>query len=123
MLVSGLVVGIGYPFVMQRFIVDPSERSLEQPYIQHNIDFTRQAYGVSDLVSTEYKATTNATPGALRADAETTANIRIIDPALVSDSFAQLEQSSSTTRSAPISTSTATPSTARRKTLWSRPVS
>jgi uncharacterized membrane protein (UPF0182 family) len=92
LLVSALVVGLGYPFVMQRFIVDPSERSLEQPYIQHNIDFTRQAYGVSDLVSTEYKATTNATPGALRADAETTANIRIIDPALVSDSFAQLEQ-------------------------------
>lgn len=92
LIVSALVAGLGYPFVMQRFIVDPSERSLEQPYIQRNIDFTRQAYGLSNLTSTEYKATTDATPGALRADAETTANIRIIDPALVSDSFAQLEQ-------------------------------
>ncbi|MEN9752268.1 MAG: hypothetical protein RLZZ600_1315, partial [Actinomycetota bacterium] len=92
LLVSALVVGLGYPFVMQRFIVDPSERTLEQPYIQNNIDFTRKAYGVDNLKSTEYKATTDATPGALRADAETTANIRIIDPMLVSDSFAQLEQ-------------------------------
>ena len=92
LLVSALVIGLGYPFVMQKFIVDPSERSLEQPYIERNIDFTRSAYGVNTLESTPYKATTTATPGALRADAETTANIRIIDPALVSDSFAQLEQ-------------------------------
>jgi uncharacterized membrane protein (UPF0182 family) len=40
----------------------------------------------------EYNATTDATPGALREDAETTASIRIIDPALVSSSFRQLEQ-------------------------------
>ncbi|TFD85269.1 hypothetical protein E3T51_15025 [Cryobacterium serini] len=40
----------------------------------------------------DHNATTEATPGALREDAATTANIRILDPALVSDSFAQLEQ-------------------------------
>ena len=34
----------------------------------------------------------DAAAGALRHDAETTANIRIIDPALVSASFRQLEQ-------------------------------
>ena len=39
-----------------------------------------------------YNATTDAEPGALREDAETTANIRILDPALVTDAFAQLEQ-------------------------------
>jgi uncharacterized membrane protein (UPF0182 family) len=92
LVVSALVLTLGYPFVMQRFIVDPSERSLEQPYITDNIDFTRKAYGVDKLQSLDYNATTSATPGALRQDAETTANIRIIDPALVSDSFAQLEQ-------------------------------
>ena len=39
-----------------------------------------------------YEASTDTSAGALRADAETTANIRIIDPALVTDAFAQLEQ-------------------------------
>ena len=92
LVVSGLILTMGYPWVMQRFIVDPSERSLEQPYISRNIDLTRQAYGISDVEEIPYNATTDATAGALRADAETTASIRIIDPALVSASFAQLEQ-------------------------------
>jgi uncharacterized membrane protein (UPF0182 family) len=39
-----------------------------------------------------YSATTTAEAGALRADATTTANIRILDPALVPKAFAQLEQ-------------------------------
>ncbi|MCX6494271.1 MAG: UPF0182 family protein [Actinobacteria bacterium] len=92
LIVSSLILGLAYPWIMQRFIVDPSERSLEAPYIARNIDLTRQAYGVSDLEASPYNAVTDVAPGALRADAETTASIRIIDPDLVSASFAQLEQ-------------------------------
>ena len=92
LVVTGLVLSIGYPWVVQRFVVAPSERSLEAPYIARNIDMTREAYGVANVQEIPYNAKTNATPGALRADAETTASIRIIDPALVSASFAQLEQ-------------------------------
>ncbi|MEL0236827.1 MAG: UPF0182 family protein [Aquiluna sp.] len=40
----------------------------------------------------EYDATVVAEAGALRSDAKTTASIRILDPALVSDAFRQLEQ-------------------------------
>lgn len=92
LVVTGLVLSAGYPWVVQRFVVAPSERSLEAPYIARNIDMTREAYGVADVQEIPYNATTDATPGALRADAETAASIRIIDPALVSASFAQLEQ-------------------------------
>lgn len=92
LVIAGLVLTMGYPWVMQRFVVDPSERSLEAPYIARNIELTREAYGVADIDASPYNATTDATPGALRSDAETTASIRIIDPALVSASFAQLEQ-------------------------------
>jgi len=92
LLVSGLLVGSIYPWVVQRFQVDPSARSLESEYIQRNIDATRTAYGVKDVVEQSYDAKTDATKGALRADAETTANIRILDPALVSSSFKQLER-------------------------------
>ncbi len=91
-IVSGLVLGLGYPGLIQRFQVDPSARTLEAQYIERNIDATRDAYGVSDIVEINYEASTDTSAGALRADAETTANIRIIDPALVSDAFAQLEQ-------------------------------
>jgi uncharacterized membrane protein (UPF0182 family) len=91
-IVSGLVLGLAYPSLIQRFQVDPSARTLEAQYIERNIDATRDAYGVADIVEIEYEASTDTSAGALRADAETTANIRIIDPALVSDAFAQLEQ-------------------------------
>ena len=92
LIVSSLLIGSLYPWVVQRFQVDPSAKTLEAPYIQRNIDLTRDAYGVAGVEEIPYTATTTAEPGALRADAETTANIRILDPALVSDAFAQLEQ-------------------------------
>ena len=91
-IVSGLVLGLAYPGLIQRFQVDPSARTLEAQYIERNIEATRDAYGVDDIVEINYEASTDTSAGALRADAETTANIRIIDPALVTDAFAQLEQ-------------------------------
>lgn len=91
-IVSGLVLGLGYPSIVQRFQVDPSARTLEAEYIERNITATRDAYGVSDIVEVAYEASTDTSAGALRSDAETTANIRIIDPALVTDAFAQLQQ-------------------------------
>jgi uncharacterized membrane protein (UPF0182 family) len=92
LIISGLILGSLYPWAVQRFQVDPSERTLEQTYIQRNIDSTRDAYGVSDVQEIPYDATTTTTQGALRNDAATTANIRILDPALVTKSFQQLQQ-------------------------------
>lgn len=92
MIVSSLILGGLYPWIVQTFQVVPNERTLEAEYIKRNIEATRTAYGLDKVEVSEYKATTDATAGALRQDAETTANIRIIDPALVSASFKQLEQ-------------------------------
>jgi len=91
-IVSNLVIGQAYPWLIQRFQVDPSARTLEASFIERNIEATRDAYGLSDVVEIPYQAETEASAGALRADAVTTANIRIIDPALVTDAFSQLEQ-------------------------------
>lgn len=92
LVVSSLLIGSLYPWVVQRFQVDPSARSLEAPYIQRNIDLTRDAFGVSDIEEIPYQAETDAEPGALRSDAETTASIRLMDPAIISPAFRQLEQ-------------------------------
>lgn len=91
LVVSMLVLG-GVSWVVQRFQVDPSARTLESEYIQRNIDGTRLGFDLADINEVEYTATTTVEPGALRADAETTAHIRIIDPGLVPDAFSQLEQ-------------------------------
>ena len=92
LLVLGVLVGSVYPFVVQRFQVDPSARTVEAPYIERNIEATREAYGVAGVEEQNFSPETDAEAGGLRDDAETTANIRIIDPALVSDTFAQLQQ-------------------------------
>ncbi|MBL3698324.1 UPF0182 family protein [Leucobacter luti] len=91
-LVSSIVLGIGYPWAVQQFQVRPDEKSLESEYIQRNIDATRVAYGIDDVDVERYDAVTDAEPGALRDDAAATANIRIIDPEVVSPTFSQLEQ-------------------------------
>ena len=92
MVVSSLVLGGLFPWAVQTFQVVPNERTLESPFIDLNIKATRAAYGIDSVEKVNYNARTDATPGALREDAETTASIRIIDPALVSASFRQLEQ-------------------------------
>ncbi|MFF1877553.1 UPF0182 family protein [Leifsonia sp. NPDC058230] len=92
LIVTALVAGAIVPWVVQRFQVEPSQKTLETPYIQRGIDATRDAYGLGDIEMTPYNAKTTAEQGALRQDAQTTAQIRIMDPAVVSPSFRQLEQ-------------------------------
>jgi uncharacterized membrane protein (UPF0182 family) len=92
LVVSAIVVGGIYPAAVQRFQVTPSARSLEAEYIDRNIKATRVAYGLSDVDQTSFSATTEAEPGALRDSAETIPGIRLLDPALVSDTFRQLQQ-------------------------------
>jgi uncharacterized membrane protein (UPF0182 family) len=92
LIVSALVVGSVYPWIVQRFQVDPNARTLEAEYISRAIDATRNAYGVDGIQEVPYTAETDAEPGALRSDAQTTANIRILDPAIAPLAFSQLEQ-------------------------------
>ncbi|WP_367307511.1 UPF0182 family membrane protein [Demequina lignilytica] len=92
MIVAAIAVGGIYPSIVQRFQVSPNEQELETPYIQNNINATLYAYGLDGIETTPYRATTEATAGALRADAETTAQIRLLDPNVVSPAFQQLQQ-------------------------------
>ncbi|WP_407318731.1 UPF0182 family protein [Isoptericola halotolerans] len=92
MVVSAIAIGGIYPSIVQRFQVDPNAQSLEAPYIQRNIDATRDAFEIADVQSQPYEATTEATEGQLRDDAETTASVRLLDPQVVSPSFRQLQQ-------------------------------
>lgn len=93
LIVSSLVLGVGYPWAIQQFRVVPDEQSMESEYISRNIDATRKAYGLDEVKIERYDAVTDAEPGALRDDAVATSNIRIMDPEVISRTFSQLEQS------------------------------
>ena len=92
LVVSALVVGMGYPWVVNQFQVRPNQFNLESQYIDRNLEATKVAYGIDGLEKTETAAVTDAEPGALQRDAETTASIRIMDPAIISPTVRQLEQ-------------------------------
>ena len=92
LVVSAVAVGGIYPAVVQRFQVEPSQQQRERPYIERAIEATRTAYGLDAVEVIPYAATAEGERGALQEDAQTTASIRLLDPALVSDAFRQLEQ-------------------------------
>ncbi len=74
-----VVLGNFLPNIIQRFVVTPNEFTREEPFIQHNIDFTRAAFDLADLDSVAYNARGNLTADDLIAENETIANIRLWD--------------------------------------------
>ena len=88
---SVLIAGL-YPAAIQNFQVKPSESSKEAPFIQRNIESTRAAYGLEDVTVTDYQATLSTSSGQLANDAATIANIRLMDPNVLSSTFRQLQQ-------------------------------
>lgn len=98
--VTGVVVGVvamlvvtsAYPYLIQKFQVEPNAVELESKYIQRNINATLEAYGLENVEMTSYAARTEATRGQLRQDSDTAAQIRLLDPSIVSPAFNQLEQ-------------------------------
>ncbi|MDK6486560.1 UPF0182 family protein, partial [Streptococcus agalactiae] len=93
LVVSSLVIGFGYPMLMQRFKVDPNAKALESTYIQHNIDATLAAFGMDDLEYKTTSATTKAEAGQLAEDQASTSQIRLLDPEIISPTVRQLQQS------------------------------
>ena len=88
---SVLIAGV-YPGAIQQFQVKPSESSKEAPFIQRNIESTRDAYGIADVEMKDYQATVATNSGQLANDAATIANIRLMDPNVLSATFRQLQQ-------------------------------
>jgi uncharacterized membrane protein (UPF0182 family) len=88
---SVLIAGV-YPGLIQQFQVKPSESSKEAPYIQRNIVATREAYGIAGVEMKDYQATVSTNSGQLANDAATIANIRLMDPNVLSATFRQLQQ-------------------------------
>jgi uncharacterized membrane protein (UPF0182 family) len=95
MALSAIVIGGAYPALVQHYKVKPSAQDLESPYIQRNIDQTKAAYGLNDLsVDARYPGVVPAGTSAktVRNASTTAAQIRVLDPNVVSQTFEQLQQ-------------------------------
>lgn len=93
LVVCAMVLSFAWPALLQRFKVAPNAQELEATYIQRNIDATKFAYGLNNVKKESYNATSEGKSGALAKEAESTAQIRLLDPQVTSPTFRQLQQS------------------------------
>ena len=84
-----VVAGVAYPAFIQRFRVEPEESSKEAPYIQHNIEATRDALGLTNIKTQafDYTQDVNATTQAIDDNPGTIRNVRLLDPGIVTPTF------------------------------------
>ncbi|HEX2175773.1 MAG TPA: UPF0182 family protein [Nocardioidaceae bacterium] len=92
LVLSAVLLGGLWPFLVQQFQVNPSEPDREAPYIGRNIEATRQAYDVANVQVSPYNARTTLNAEQLRGDAEALPGTRLLDPTLVKQAFEQLQQ-------------------------------
>lgn len=94
LVLSGILLGLVWPAIVQNFQVKANQADLEEPYIANNIKATRDAYGITDVEETAYgrDAGEEAPSGEdLRAEAEQT-GVRIADPSIIPENYEQEQQ-------------------------------
>ena len=89
--VVAFVGGLMYPWVVQRFRVEPQEFDREKEYIEHNIKYTRKAYNLDKIAEKQYKATGQLTLEDITQNRGVMENIRLWDWRPLRDTFKQLE--------------------------------
>jgi uncharacterized protein len=77
-----VLLGTAYPAFIQQVRVKPNEQALETPYIQHNIDATRTAFGLGpdDITEEQRKVSGALTAQQLQDNETSTSNIRLWRP-------------------------------------------
>jgi len=81
-----------YPEFIHRFQVVPNESALERPYIQHNIEFTRAAFGLADIQEELFPVEQDLTAPDIARNHLTIKNVRLWDHRPLLATYRQLQQ-------------------------------
>lgn len=77
--------------VVQNFIVEPDEISKERQYIEHNIAYTRMAYGLDGITEINYDVQYNLTARDIENNMDIIENIRINDYRPIGQVYNQIQ--------------------------------
>ncbi len=98
-LVMSVVPAIGCYLILQivawyvgSFIVKPNELDRERPYIAHNLELTRQAYGLDRVTQREFPAETSVEATDAANNQATLQNIRLWDWRALQDTLRQIQE-------------------------------
>lgn len=89
-LLTVAITGV-YPGLYQRFSVDPDELGREAPYLEHNIRYTKLAYGLDNLSEVEYPVG-ELTAKDISANREIIDNIRLLDHRATKNTYGQQQE-------------------------------
>ena len=90
-LVALVLINGVYPGFQQQFVVEPNELTKERPYIENNIQFTRNAYGL-EVNSQDFPATAQLSQQDLQENQSTIRNIRLWDYRPLLSTYRQLQE-------------------------------
>lgn len=90
-LVATILLAGVWPGAVQRFVVSPNEAGLEAPYIKRNIEMTRRAFDLTDVKGQSFPASDEVTVEQVEGDQATFSNVRLWDPDIVKQGYAQLQ--------------------------------
>ncbi len=90
-ILSAIVVLMIYPSLYQRFEVQPNELARETPYIESNIELTREAYQLNDIDVRPFDLTGGLLPEQLLNDRAIVDNIRVWDHRPLRDTYNQIQ--------------------------------
>ena len=78
---AALLVGIGYPSIVQRVQVNPNELRRETPYIERNIEMTRAAFALDRIDERDYPLSEGlgVTQGLVETNLRTVQDVRLWD--------------------------------------------
>jgi len=87
-----LLMGSVYPAIIQSWRVNPNEITMEQPYIKHNIEFTRKGFGLDNVEEEKFAVKDNLSINKLNLNRKTIQNIRLLDPRPLKKTYRQLQE-------------------------------
>jgi len=88
---SAIIFGSIYPAIVQRFQVEPSELARERPYIEHNIQFTRLAFGLDQIEEKDIPVELSPSGQDIAQNSATMNNIRLWDYRPLKDTYNQIQ--------------------------------
>jgi uncharacterized membrane protein (UPF0182 family) len=73
------IIAVLIAAAVQFLIVNPNEYNLEKPYLEYNIKYTREAYGLNDARKYNFPEMTVLTPETLARNRNIIDNVRVVD--------------------------------------------
>ena len=90
-ILASIIIGGVFPGLVQRFQVQPNELVRETPYIEYNIQFTREAFALGRVEEQSFPAEAAPSPQDIAQNEVTINNIRLWDHRPLKDTYNQIQ--------------------------------